>query len=87
MIAYPGDRPVGHVSHEVILRIVGRWLDWLGVLDKGWSPLVGISTVEPEEVFKPHTGRPLVEWTGLAGLVIGGVVVLTKPRCVVAVVF
>src|SRR5262249_59868466 len=56
------DRIVGHCRHQVPPRIVVVWVDWRGVAEQVWLPLVGVATDEAVKVIKAHADGPLVEW-------------------------
>src|SRR6478672_5257700 len=56
-----------------------------GVAEQHRRPLAAVTSNKAVEVFESHSGRPLVERAGLAGLVGRRVVILSEPRSAVAV--
>src|SRR6185369_17258124 len=80
------DGIIRHVSNEVIVLLADPW-KYLGrVAKQVGCPLVGLAAHESVEVLEAHADRPLVEWSGRAVQIGGGVVVLAKPRRGVSVV-
>src|SRR4029453_12135066 len=77
---------ISHVGNEVIVlladprKYLGRVSEQIG------CPLVGLAPHKSEKLLEAHADRPLVEWSGRAVQIGGGVVVLAKPRRGVSVV-
>ncbi len=85
-LLHVADRLVGHRRFEVPAGIVLEGVDRGGVAEEVRLPLARVAADEAVEVVEAHAVRPLVERTGLAGLVEGRVVVLAEPGGGVAVV-
>jgi hypothetical protein len=73
------DRLVGHRRLEVPAGIIEEGIDSGGVAEQIWLPLARFTSYETVEVVKAHSIRPLIEWSGLARLVEGCVVVFAEP--------
>ena len=84
LVLHPGDGLVGHVFHEVVIR-VARQLD-LGdaVMEEG-RPLVGLAADEAVELVEALAGGPAVEGTGNADFPGGGLVPFAEGTGAVAV--
>ncbi len=78
LLADPADRPARHGLREVPVGIVVRRLDWRGVLEQRRVPLARLAALESEEVAEALAGRPAVERSGGAQLMVGGVVSLAE---------
>ena len=82
---HPPDRLVGHVGHEVVVRVLGR-LDLGHAVIDGRRPLVRLAAHEAVELVEAGAGRPAVGRAGRADLPGGGFVVLPEGGGRVAVV-
>ena len=83
--ANPFDGLVRHILVEEIVFDIVRRLDWLDVLENGRSPLAGVATDKTIKIFKSQSGRPQIEWPGLAVVPVRHVVIFAVPRGVIAV--
>ena len=81
---HPGDRLVGHVGHEVIVRIL-RHLHQIGAVVESRRPLVGLAADEAVELVEAGARRPAVGRPGDAGLPGRGLVALAVGGGAVAV--
>ena len=81
---HPGDRLVGHVGHEVIVRIL-RHLHQVGAVVESRRPLVRLPTDEAVELVEPGARRPTIGRAGDAGLPGRGLVALAVGGGAVAV--
>ena len=84
LVLDPGHRLVGHVGHEVVVRVV-RQFDLGDAVVEVRRPLVGLAADEAVELVEALVRRPAVEGTGDAGLPGGGLVPLAERRGAVAV--
>ena len=76
---------IGHVAIEVVVWIaVGRF-NRSSILYNRWRPLAGVTTDKTVEVLEAKSNRPEIKRTGLAGVPVRDVVVLTKPGRVVTI--
>ena len=80
----PLDRLVGHVGHEVVVRVL-RQLDAAHVLVDGRRPLVRFAADEAVELVEAGAGRPAVGRAGGADFPGGGLVRLAEGGRAVAV--
>src|SRR5215467_13092710 len=86
-LAKIADRVVGHARRQVVAGLVAPGENLCGIAKQERRPLVSLAAHEAVEVFKAHSGGPLIERTGNAVLVVGRVVVLPEPRGRVTVLF
>ena len=88
LLANPAHALVGEIAGELIafLRRLRR-LDRRRVADQRRIELVGLAADEAVEIVESLIGRPVVERTRRARLVIGHIVVLAEPRAGVARLF
>src|SRR5262249_40918066 len=75
-----------HRSLKIPARIADKRVDRCRVAEKVWLPLARVATNEAVEIIEAHSVRPLFEGPSLARLVGRRVVILAKPRSVIAVV-
>jgi hypothetical protein len=80
------NRLVRKVVIQVVVGISNVRLNGLGAVEDQRSPLVHVATNEAVEFFESKPGGPTVERTGLTGLPVRDIVILTKPSCVPAIV-
>ena len=73
----PLDRLVGHVGHEVVVRILRR-LDLVHPVVDRRRPLVGLAADEPVELVEAGAGRPAIGRAGRADLPGRGLVRLAE---------
>src|SRR5262249_39916182 len=83
-LPYPGNRLVGYISGQVVVRIP-RGGNQVAVFVEDGVPMIHISGVKAVEVVEPETVRPAIEGAGRARLPRGRVVVLADPGRHVAV--
>src|SRR5260370_14661121 len=57
----------------------------MDVIEKGGRPVAVSAADKAVKIFKSQTGRPQMEWLGLAVMPVRHVVILAVPRGVVAV--
>ena len=69
----PGDGLVGHVGHEVVVRVIGEF-DRGDAVEQIGCPLVGLAADEAVELVEALAGGPAVVGTGDAGFPGGGLV-------------
>ena len=81
----PLDRFVGKVEIQVVVGFAQVGLDGRRPVKEGRPPVVRQTADEAVKLLEAEPGRPAVERTRLAGFPVGHVVILTKPRGVVAV--
>ena len=84
LVSDPGDRLVGHVRHEVVLRVVGQ-LDGRRAVEQVGRPLVRLAADEPVELVEALVRRPAVERARDPRLPGGRLVPLAEGRRAVAV--
>ena len=75
----PADRLVGHVGHEMVVRIL-RGLDLVQSFVERRRPLVGLAADEAVELVEARAGRPAVGRTGGAHFPGRGLVRLAERR-------
>ena len=81
---YPIDRPVCHVSHEMIIRIVRRLDLGCPVVDQR-RPLVGFAAEETVEPVEARTRGPSMEGTRWADFPDRGFMIFAERRSAVAI--
>ena len=84
LVLDPGARLLGHVGHEVVVRVV-RQFDHGGAVVQVGRPLVGLAAEEAVELVEALPGRPAVEGPGHAGFPGRGLVPLAERGGGVAV--
>ena len=82
--SHPVDRLIGHVGHEVVVRVLREFDLFMSVID-GRRPLVRFAADEAVELVEAGAGRPAVGRPGGADLPGGGLVVLAEGGRAVAV--
>ena len=83
--ANPFNGLIGDVVVKVIVRISKIRINRLGSFGHRWSPLARVSTKKTVKVIEAKTGRPQIKRASLAGLPVGNIVILPKPRRAVAI--
>src|SRR5262249_34922854 len=83
-LPHPGNRLVGDVGGQVIVRIRGGRHE-IAILEEDRVPVVHVTGIEPVEIVEAEAVHPAVEGTGGARLPGGRIVVLADPRGHVAV--
>ena len=83
---YVADGIVGHRRFQVPAGIVSEGVNRRCVAEEVRFPLARVAAHEAVEIIEAHPVWPLIEWSGLARLEEGRVVVLTEPRSFIAVV-
>ncbi len=84
LVLHPVDRMVGHVGHEVVVRVCRR-LDLVHAVIEQRRPLVGLAADEAIELVEAGAGRPAVGRAGGADLPGRGLVRFSERRRAVAV--
>ena len=84
LVLDPGHRLVGHVGHEVVVRVVGQFDHGRAVVQER-RPLVRLAADEAVELVEALVGRPAVEGTGDAGFPCGRLVPLAERRRGIAI--
>src|SRR5215472_11434972 len=74
------NRLVGQVRGQIVSGLSLPRVNLGCVLEKKWSPLIGLASQETVEVFKAHSGGPLIEGSCLAVLITWRVMFLAEPR-------